>query len=67
MTFGGYCLMFIMCGFFTGLLAWCGWKVVNTPGEAEHLHSTAYEQVPDAEAFEREKHSPEDGVNFPHN
>ncbi len=55
MTFGGVCLMLLMCGFFTGLLVWCGWKVVRTPGETEHLHPTAYEQVPDAEPGEKEK------------
>lgn len=56
MTFGGICLMLLMCGFFTGLFLWCIWKVARTPGETERIHPTAYEQIPDPKPLERESH-----------
>jgi len=41
MTLGGWITMAISVGFVTGLLAWCVWRVVRTPGATEHLHPPA--------------------------
>lgn len=39
MTVGGWITMLLSVGFVTGLLAWCIFKVLTTPGGDEHLHS----------------------------
>ncbi len=39
MTLGGWITMILSVGFVTGLLAWCLFKVMTTPGTSEHLHS----------------------------
>jgi hypothetical protein len=39
MTAGGWIMMLLAIGGMTGLLVWCVWKVVSTPGSTEHLHS----------------------------
>jgi len=41
MTAGGWIMMCLAIGGMTGLLAWCVWKVISTPGSTEHLHSPA--------------------------
>jgi hypothetical protein len=41
MTAGGWLVMILAIGGMTGLLVWCVWKVVSTPGSTEHLHSPA--------------------------
>ena len=41
MTTGGWIIMTLSVGFVTSLLAWCVWKVVNTPGSEEHIHDPA--------------------------
>lgn len=49
MTTGGWIIMVLSVGFVTGLLAWCIWKVLTTPGSETHLHSQADIQTPDRE------------------
>lgn len=49
MTFEGWIIMILSVGFVTGLLGWCIYKVVATPGETEHLHSPADIKTPDVE------------------
>jgi hypothetical protein len=39
MTAGGWIMMLLAIGGMTGLLVWCVWKAVSTPGSTEHLHS----------------------------
>ena len=41
MITGGWIVMIVSVGFMTGLLAWCIYKVMATPGTSEHLHSPA--------------------------
>lgn len=41
MTVGGWIIMIVSVGFVTALLGWSIYKVVSTPGSAEHLHSQA--------------------------
>lgn len=41
MTTGGWITMILAVGFVTGLLGWCIYKVLTTPGSTEHLHSQA--------------------------
>jgi heme/copper-type cytochrome/quinol oxidase subunit 2 len=47
MTAGGWVIMILSVGFVVGLLTWCVWKVISTPGAAEHLHSQADIETPD--------------------
>jgi len=47
MTPGGWVVMILSVGAVTGLLAWCIYKVVTTPGSTEHLHSQADIETPD--------------------
>jgi hypothetical protein len=51
MNLGGWITMIAAVGGMTGLLVWCVYKVVATPGSAEHLHSQAdiepRDKVPD--------------------
>lgn len=49
MTPGGWIVMCLSVGFVTGLLAWCIYKVVATPGSTEHLHAQADIEPPDVE------------------
>jgi heme/copper-type cytochrome/quinol oxidase subunit 2 len=37
-TAGWFVMSFAVLGM-TGLLIWCMWKVLSTPGATEHLHS----------------------------
>ena len=39
MTIGGWITMLLSVGFVTGLLSWCIFKVLTTPGSSEHVHS----------------------------
>ena len=50
LTVGGWVTMLLSVGFVTGLLAWCIYKVLTTPGETEHLHSQVDIATPDVEA-----------------
>lgn len=47
LTAGGWGVMLLSVGFVTGLLLWCMWRVLATPGETEHLHSQADIETPD--------------------
>jgi len=47
MTTGGWIIMLVSVGAVTGLLGWCIYRVVTTPGSAEHLHSQADIETPD--------------------
>lgn len=39
MTIGGWLFLLVSCGFMTGLLGWCIWRIIATPRSTEHLHS----------------------------
>lgn len=47
MTHGGWIVMILSVGGMTGLLSWCVYKVLSTPGSTEHLHSQADIHTPD--------------------
>ncbi len=49
MTPAGWIIMILATGGMTGLLAWCIYKVLATPGSTEHLHSQADIEMPDVE------------------
>jgi len=49
MTTTGWIIMFLATGGMTGLLMWCIYKVLATPGSTEHLHSQADIETPDVE------------------
>lgn len=49
MTTGGWITMLLSVGFVTVLLVWCIYKVLSTPGEAEHLHAQMNIKPPDVE------------------
>jgi len=49
MTPAGWIIMILATGGMTGLLGWCIYKVLATPGSAEHLHSQADIETPDVE------------------
>ena len=51
MSLGGWIIMSVSVGGVTLLLAWCIYKVLSTPGEAERVHGFEVE-TPD-EAAER--------------
>ena len=53
MNTGGWIVMIIAVGGVTGLLSWCVYKVVTTPGSTEHLHSKADIETPDIEEDEK--------------
>ena len=53
MNTGGWIVMIIAVGGVTGLLSWCIYKVIATPGSTEHLHSTADIESPDIEEDEK--------------
>jgi hypothetical protein len=46
MNTGGWITMFLSVGSVTFLFGWCIWKVLNTPGESEHIHGFEME-LPD--------------------
>ncbi|MGB0744405.1 MAG: hypothetical protein ACPGSB_07745 [Opitutales bacterium] len=48
MTALGWLIMFISVGTVTALLAWCVYKVLTIPEEAEHIHGFEQE-TPDTE------------------
>jgi hypothetical protein len=39
MTLSGWIIMILAVAGMTGLLAWCVYKVVSTPGSSEHIHA----------------------------
>jgi hypothetical protein len=39
MTPAGWIIMTLAVSGITGLLGWCVYKVVSTPGSAEHMHA----------------------------
>ena len=39
MTIGGWIIMTLAVSGMTGLLAWCVYKVVSTPGSSGHIHA----------------------------
>lgn len=41
MTTAGWIIMCLAIGGMTGLLSWCIYKVISTPGSTEHLHAPA--------------------------
>jgi len=47
MTAAGWLIMIFGVGGMTGLLGWCIYKVITTPGSTEHLHSQADIETPD--------------------
>ena len=49
MTPGGWIIMVLATGGMTGLLGWCIYKVLATPGSSEHLHTQADIETPDVE------------------
>ncbi len=49
MTPGGWIMLVLGVGGMTGLLAWCVYKVLATPGSAAHLHAQ-----PDIDTHDRE-------------
>lgn len=40
MTTGGWIIMLASVSFVTGLLIWCVYRVLTTPGADEHVHAT---------------------------
>lgn len=49
MTPAGWIIMVLATGGMTGLLGWCIYKVLATPGSTEHIHSQADIETPDVE------------------
>lgn len=49
MTAGGWLVMLVSVGFVAGLLLWCVYKVIVTPGSTERLHAQADIETPDVE------------------
>ena len=47
MTLGGWITMILSVGSVTLLLLWCIYKIITTPGEAEHVHGFDYHDVDD--------------------
>jgi hypothetical protein len=39
MSIGGWIIMTLAVSGITGLLGWCIYKVVSTPGSSEHIHA----------------------------
>ena len=39
MTTGGWIIMILAVSGMTGLLAWCVYKVISTPGSSAHIHA----------------------------
>jgi len=39
MTTGGWIIMILAVAGMTGLLTWCIYKVLSTPGSSEHIHA----------------------------
>jgi hypothetical protein len=39
MTSGGWLMLIVAVGGMTGLMVWCVYKVLSTPGSTEHLHT----------------------------
>ncbi|GIW71773.1 MAG: hypothetical protein KatS3mg102_1315 [Planctomycetota bacterium] len=50
MTPGGWLIMSLSVGFVVGLLAWCVYKVLTTPGSEQHLRDMREFEAPDLEA-----------------
>lgn len=49
MTPAGWIIMVLATGGMTGLLLWCVYKVLATPGSTGHLHSQVDIETPDVE------------------
>lgn len=47
MTTAGWLIMILGVGGMTGLLGWCIYKVITTPGSTERIHSQADIETPD--------------------
>ncbi len=47
MTIGGWIIMVLAIGGMSSLLGWCIWRVLTTPGTAEHVHSPTDSGTPD--------------------
>ena len=41
MSLGGWIVLLCSVSIMSGLLGWCIYRVVSTPGSTEHLHSQA--------------------------
>ena len=54
MTTGGWITMLLSVGTVTTLFAWCIYKVLTTPHEAEKVHGFEFE-TPDEKAEREEK------------
>ena len=39
MTIGGWIIMIVAVAGMTGLLTWCVYKVISTPGSSERIHA----------------------------
>jgi hypothetical protein len=48
MTPAGWIIMLLAISSITALLGWCIYRVIVTPGSAEHLHTQADIEPPDA-------------------
>ena len=49
MTPAGWFVMVASVGSVTGLLLWCIYKVIATPGSQKHLHTQTDIETPDVE------------------
>jgi hypothetical protein len=49
MTPAGWIVMIVSVGCVSGLLGWCIYKVLSTPGSTEHLHSQMDIETPDVD------------------
>lgn len=49
MTLGGWIVMTLSVGGVTGLLLWCIYKVLSTPGSESRLHTQVDIETPDVE------------------
>lgn len=38
---GGWVIMLVSAGSVTGVLGWCLYRILTTPGSTEHIHSQA--------------------------
>lgn len=55
MTLGGWITMILSVSSVTLLLIWCIYKIITTPGEADHIHGFDYHDVDDEQSHPRRK------------
>lgn len=55
MTLAGWIVMILGTTGMTGLLGWCVYKVVTTPGSTGHLHSPLDIDTHDGDAQDRDQ------------